>query len=313
MFVGHGLLAFALAAALASMAGVSRERALAVGLLAAGFGLAPDVDVLYAPVGLVGASGLLEAETAFWSTGNLVHRAVTHSLVVGTAAALAAALWSRRTRPARAAAVAVGGGIVALAVPDGVLPAAILAAFVLAVFALATAGRRNGIAPHHVGGAALLGLLSHPFGDLFTGEPPVLLYPLDVPVLAERVVLHPDPTLHLVGAFGVELATAWLAALVYLRLEDRRLADYVAPHATLGIGFAAAALVLPPPSLETPYRFVFGALGVGMVSAVGVRPRVWRAMGTPRARPRTLLGAGLTGLTTLSVALLAYAVLYVRL
>ena len=87
MFIGHGLVAFAIVAGLALLAGWDGERAFAVWLLAGAFGLAPDVDILYAPVGLIGASGLLEAEASFWAAGNAVHRGVTHSLLVGGAAA----------------------------------------------------------------------------------------------------------------------------------------------------------------------------------------------------------------------------------
>ena len=58
MFAGHALLAFALAAGAASLAGCDADRVLAVGVLAGVFGLAPDVDILYAPVGLAGAASL---------------------------------------------------------------------------------------------------------------------------------------------------------------------------------------------------------------------------------------------------------------
>ena len=247
MFIGHGLVAFAIVAGLALLAGWDGERAFAVGLLAGAFGLAPDVDILYAPIGLIGASGLLEAEAGFWAAGNVVHRGMTHSLLVG-------------------------------------------------------------------GAAAAVGLLSHPFGDLFTGGPPAFLYPLDGTLVAERVVLHPDPTLHLLAVFGLEVATMWAAAVVYLHTTDRRMADYVSPHATLGVGFAVAALVLPSPTLESPYRFVFGALGIGMVSGVS-RPRQWRAVvSRPAAAERlTALDAALTALATLTTALVAYGTLYLLL
>ncbi|WP_254840874.1 metal-dependent hydrolase [Natronomonas marina] len=312
MFVGHGLVAFAIVAGLAALAGWDRERALAVGLLAGAFGLSPDVDILYAPVGLVGVDGLLEAEAAFWAAGNVVHRAVTHSLVVGALGAVGAALWAARTKATRALAVTVGTGLVAVGATDGALSAVVMAAFVVVVFGVASAGTRWGIDAPHVGAAAVVGLLAHPFGDLFTGAPPELLYPFDVTLVAERLLLHPDPTMHLLGAFGLEIATMWAAALVYLHVTDRRLTDHVRPHATLGVGFAGAVLLLPPPSLEAPYRFVFGALGVGMVSGVGVHPRNWWRLLTPDAdrRPLTPLGVALTGLAALSAALLAYGTLY---
>ena len=315
MFVGHGLLAFAIVAGLASIRGWDAERALTVGLVAGAFGLAPDVDVLYAPVGLLGIDGLVEAETAFWAAGNVVHRAVTHSLLVGAAAAVAAGLWAARTRGPRALAGVVSAGLVGLGALDAPLSGVVMAAFVLAVFAIATVGAQHGLGAAGVGGAAAVGLLSHPFGDLFTGGPPDLLYPLDVTLVAERVVLHPDPALHLLAAFGLEIATMWAAATVYLHLTDRRMAAHVRPHATLGLAFAGAALLLPPPSLDAPYRFVFGALGVGAVSGVGTHPRNWRRLLTtdPDGRPLTALGAALTALAALTAALVGYGALYLLL
>ena len=315
MFIGHGLLAFAVVTGLASIAGWNAERALAVGLLAGAFGLAPDVDILYAPVGLLGVDGLVEAETAFWAAGNAVHRGVTHSLLVGGAAAAAAGLWAAGTRPARALAAAIAAGIIAVGAGDGLLAAVIMAAFVATVFAIGSVGTRRAIAARHVGAAAAVGLLSHPFGDLFTGGPPAFLYPLDVTLVATRVVLHPDPTVHLLAAFGLEVATMWAAAVVYLHATDRRMVDYVSPHATLGLAFAGAALLLPPPSLDAPYRFVFGALGVGAVSGIGTHPRNWRRLLTtdPDGRPLTALGATLTALAALTAALVGYGALYLML
>lgn len=311
MFLGHGLLAFALAAALARWAGWPVERAIAVGLLAGGFGLAPDVDMLYAPVGVLGAASLLGAADGFWTASTAVHRTVTHSVVVGAAAALAAGLWARATAPSRAAAVAIGGGSVAVAALGGPLDGLVMAAFAVAVLALAALGRHLGFAPATVGAAALLGLCTHPFGDLFTGEPPALLYPLDVTLVAERVVLHPDPTLHLLGALGLELATAWLAVGVLLWLLDRPLGEHVTPRAGLGVAFGSAAFVLPPPTLEASYHFVFPLLGTSVACALGLRPATWRALWARRRRH--WLAAAVTGLAAVTLAAAAYALLYLRL
>ena len=317
MFVGHATVAFALVAGLASLAGWDAERALALGVLAGAFGLAPDVDILYAPVGLVGASGPLEAEAAFWAAGNIVHRSVTHSVVVGAVAAGAAGLVAARTTASRLLAAGLGLGLVAVAATVGALAVVVMAAFVAAVVGLASAGVRHGLAARSVAGAALVGLVSHPFGDLFTGAPPDLLYPLDVALVADRVVLHPDPTMHLLAAFGLELLTVWAAAVVFLHATDRRVADHVSPHAAWGLAFGAAVLFVPAPSLDAPYRFVAAALGVGMVSGagVGVDPRRVRAgpAGAARraARPRLpVLDAGLTGLLAVSTALVAYGTVY---
>jgi hypothetical protein len=51
MFIGHGLLAFSIAAWTAHARGWEmRDRTLALGALAAAFGTVPDVDILHAPV-----------------------------------------------------------------------------------------------------------------------------------------------------------------------------------------------------------------------------------------------------------------------
>lgn len=309
MFVGHGLLAFALAAALATWAGWSRERVLAFGLLAGAFGLAPDIDILYAPVGLLGTTSGGDPVAAFWETGNVIHRSVTHSLLIGGLMAVVAGLWTTGSQGARAAAIGLGIGVVAIAAQAAMLPAIVVVAFTVAVLALGSVGRRAGLTGPTVAAAAAVGLLSHPFGDLFTGEPPAMLYPLDGVLVAERVVLHPDPTLHLLGAFGLELATAWLAVLVYLRIDGYRVTDHVTSRAALGGGYAAAAILLPPPTLDTSYHFVFSILAVAAALAVGVRPRTWRSV-SPWAGRRRNLRVLLTGLTGLTIALGGYAALY---
>jgi hypothetical protein len=322
MFVGHGLLAFALAAVAARLWGWSPERALTAGLLAGAFGLAPDVDILYAPVGVVGASGPFDAAAGFWSTGNRVHRAVTHSLLVGALSSLAAGAWVTGRHGVRALAVGALAALslVALAA-TGPLGAVVLAAFGATVLGLARVGRvRLDLGPVAVVGAAGIGTLTHPFGDLFTGTPPGLLYPFDTALLTSRVTLHPDPTLHLLGALFVELGTAWLAAVVLLwcrgetpgrplRAVAGRLRRAVDGRAGFAVGYAGAAAVLPAPTLEVSYHFVFPLLGVGL--AATVLAGAGRSHGRDELCTLTdrLSGADravLSGLAAVSLAALAY-------
>lgn len=359
MFVGHGLVAFAGAAGVAALLGYRRERALALGICAGAFALAPDVDIVYAPVGL--AEAALDGESViagFWGHGNLVHRAVTHSLIVGVVTTLAVGCWAvfERTRvlvdtaaiensirergvAALAASVALallGGSIVVAGIESGSLGAVVLSLFAATCLAIATAGARWGLSAREIGVVALFGLLSHPFGDLFTGAPPAFLFPLDLPLVAERLSLHPDPTLHLLGAFAIELATFWLAALAYVSLSDRQLRVCIDWRAALGVGYAGVALALPAPTLESSYRFVVSVLALGVV--LGVVPVPGRAASLEASRRtgrssalsdsiadapaqvvgacrRTVLadplGAALTGLTAVTLALGAYAVTYV--
>ena len=314
MFVGHALGAFAVVAGGARLLGQPRGRSLALGASAGAFAAAPDVDILYAPVGLAEAGGMADAAESFWTAGNLVHRAVTHSLVVGTVAALALWLWSHarseNSNGERAGSLLVLGGLVGVAgVVSGPLGALVMGAFALTSLAIAELAARYGdLGPKAVFLTALFGLLSHPFGDLFTGEPPQFLYPFDAQLVSERLVFLTDPTLHLLGTFWLELGTIWLAALVYCELTDRSLASHVHGRAALGVAYAAAALALPAPTVDSSYEFVFSVLAVG---AVGPAPFVRHAHRPRRALDgERLLTAGLTGLAAVSLASVAYAVVY---
>jgi hypothetical protein len=321
MFVGHAAAAFALVAGGATGRGWPARRALVAGALAAAFATLPDVDMAYALVGLVGAgvgvgAGTLGGDaltlaSAFWSTGNVVHRAVTHSLILVPAVATMAALWTGgRTTRRLSAAVALFVVVVAGAA-SGALGALVTVLFVLGAVAVAeVAATAAAVDARTVFGAALVGLGSHPFGDLFTGEPPAMLYPLDTALVTDRVVLAADPTLHLLGAFGVELGTVWAAVVVVALATGLRPAAAVGPRATLGAGYAASVLLVPAPTLDLSYPFVLSVLGVGLL---GVLPRIRIVDGGdgPVVRLPDWIAAALTGLSAVTVAWAAYAVAYV--
>ncbi|WP_332899535.1 metal-dependent hydrolase [Haladaptatus sp. CMSO5] len=311
MFIGHAMVAFAIAAAVAARYGYSRERALALGIAAGAFATVPDVDMSYAVFGLLKTSvtGVFDATEAFWATSTLVHRVVTHSLLVGALAAVGVAFWSRADAGewwAYPVAGVVFAGLIAAAFAEtGLLGTAVMLAFVVAALAVTIVMRRwKALSSRALFATALVGFLSHPFGDLFTGSAPRLLYPLDVTVLAGRITLYPDPTMHLIGAFLIELATIWLALVVYLSLDGRSLDSYLNRRATLGGGYAAAAVLLPAPTLDTSYHFVFSVLALG---AVGVRPRRPTNWALTEAR---VLDAVVTGLAAITLAVIGYGVVY---
>jgi membrane-bound metal-dependent hydrolase YbcI (DUF457 family) len=306
MMVGHGALAFALAAGAAVAVGLGRERALLFGAVAGAFGLVPDADIGYAVVGLFANGGFDPGELpdVFWETGNIVHRGLTHSLVVGAVGALLFGLLARRG-PLRAVAAAGLAGTVALTLAfPGLLEAGVMVSFLLAGAAVALGARWLGLGPFGVAGAALVGLLSHPFGDVFTGTSPTLFYPLDLAVLPERVLLSSDPTLHLLGAFGTELVALWLAVVVYFLVRDRPLRAHLHRRAALGTSYAGAVVLLPLPTLAVSYQFVFGVLAVGAVVTLAGLPAL------DRRSPRTWHALVVTGLATVTVAWLAYLLAY---
>ncbi|WP_210424148.1 metal-dependent hydrolase [Halorussus ruber] len=318
MMVGHAMAAFAIATAVASRRW-PRERALAFGIAAGAFAAAPDVDMFYAVVGLAqaGVGGVWEMTAAFWGSSHLVHRAVTHSLVVGVVAApafvgLTADRGADRGQANRGRPLAglLLAGLAAVAfVESGLLGGAVMLVFLLAGIAIALALRRaTDLGPRALVVAALVGLLSHPFGDLFTGAPPRFLYPLDVRLLTERVVLLADPTLNLLAVFGVELATIWLAGYVYLRATDRRLFAHIDTRAAVGVAYAIAAIAMPAPTMEVSYHFVFSILAVGMV---GVAPNLLPSRSVLSAEWDEGVTWVMTGLTAVSVAGLTYTLVYV--
>jgi membrane-bound metal-dependent hydrolase YbcI (DUF457 family) len=309
MIVGHALLAFAIAATLAGRL-LDPERALGFGVVAAAFAAAPDVDMAYGLVGVLEALGgsgtVLES---FWAAGLVVHRGLTHSLLVGALVAVAVGLCCRGHR-STGWPLAGGGllaGVVVLGILGGFLAAVSATLFVILGVAITRIGvTRFDARPAQITGLAAIGLLSHPFGDLFTGEPPALFYPLAIDLVPERIALLPDPTLHLLGTFGLELLAAWLALVVLARLRDRRCSAWIAPRAAAGASFGIAALVLAPPTLETPYLFTGSVLPI----AAGVGVSCWFRPPIEWDRPEAITVLA-TGVGALSAALLAYAVVYV--
>jgi hypothetical protein len=262
--------------------------------------------MLYALSGLVGVSDPAAASASFWAAAHELHRAVTHALPVGLVAGAGFGAWRARSRrPLLLAGGALLGGLLGVVwVASGPVAAAVLVPFLAGGVAVATVAERWGFGPRVVVLTALAGLLTHPFGDLVTGTPPPLLYPFDVPVFAGRVTLAADPTLHLLGAFFLELAVIWLAVLVFAHLRAVPLRAAVRPRALAGLGYAGVALVLPAPTLEVASPFVVSVLAVGLVGAPvghgsGGGSRWWAGL--------------VTALVAVTLAALAYAAVYVAL
>ncbi|ELZ01359.1 metal-dependent hydrolase [Natrialba asiatica] len=359
MFVGHALLAFAVAGLIADWRGWPRQHALFVAVIAGAFGALPDIDILYALTGLghwLLADNAPSAPTAFWNASRTVHRSVTHSLLVGAVAAPAFGLaaFAMRTRESDRPRRPIGSALTALAalaslslfgllVLAALLRSGPLAAFVMSLFlgtgallslasvrastlasALVDTPAPNSslpaISPSTLTLAALWGLWSHPWGDLVTGSPPDWFFPADSTLLTSRVVLHSDPTLHLLAAFAIELGAIWLAAITFCRLTDRSAFAAIDPRAGLAAGYGLAAVVTTPPTLDVSYHFVFSILSVGLLSGITLgspisvarHPRLQPALPS-LPRTESLLATALTGLTAITSALLAYLVVYLSL
>ncbi|WP_435099717.1 metal-dependent hydrolase [Halorubrum sp. N11] len=304
MFVGHSLAAFAVGALVARRFGVSRDRALQLGAFAALFAFVPDVDIVYAPVGLALGSVQAIDPNAFWNTANIVHRGPTHSLLFGGVLAVAVALVATDRRVGHVAGAGVVAGLIAVAdVTGGGVVAGITAVYAVAGVVVALVARQRGVSAVGVLAVASIGLLSHPFGDLVTGSPPLFLYPFDATLVSHRITLHPDPTLHLLAAFLIEIGTVWLGIWTYARSHGVPLRRVVHPRAGFGTGYAGAVFVIPPPTIHNAAAFVFSVLALSVIGA-GISSH-------PFTRPIDTLGTVGTGTAIMTLAAIGYGVAYV--
>lgn len=321
MYVGHALLAFALGAVLARRAGVGRSRALTVGALAGGFALLPDVDTAHTVLAVLaaGPEQLFPTPRHVWTADAwAVHRALTHSLLVGAVAsvgawAIGAAREGRGVAARPGVLLAVGaaafGAILAVGLrTDGLAGLATAGLYVAGAVGLAWVASDRGVEPRWLGIAAAVGLLSHPFGDVFMGRPPAFLYPITGTPPVSTVAVAADPTVNLIALFLLEVTLAWAALWTVAAARGWRLRDAVEPRAVFALGFAGAALVIRPPTLQVAYHFAIGTLATGVV--LGGLPGVLGGRLIPGERRADRRTAVVTGLAAVTLALLSYLVAY---
>lgn len=326
MYVGHGLLGIALGGTLARALGLDRSRSLTLALLAGAFAVVPDVDMARTAVAVMsaGPGAVFPTTEHVWTKSWVVHRSLTHSLIsAGLAATMVTAVvgllrgGTARSLAARTGllAGAVGPVLVLLWIArgsDALLGVAIIGLYVSAALLVAGYAARRGVPAGHVGLAAVVGLGTHPFGDVWMGTPPTFLYPVLTTPPIETVVFAGDPTLNLLTLFGIEVALAWAALAVVSDLSGQALRDHLDPQAGLGVGFAAVLPVIPPPTLQVAYQFALGTIATGLL--LGIAPRAWPDRlavrtdgGVRRHRPLAILVTALAGATA---ALLGYLVAY---
>ncbi|MFD1598743.1 metal-dependent hydrolase [Halobellus rarus] len=210
--------------------------------------------------------------------------------------------------------------------------AATVAAAYLSVVGVAGAlvSRRANATAASLAAAAGVGFLTHPFGDIFLAAPPPLLSPFGPPLLTERISLATDPTVEILAILFVELATVWLGIAVASRVGagefvgiDQGLSglrDVIGIRSAAGVAYGAAVFVLPRPTITDAHLLGFTivplAVAVGLwagrsndrpPSAPG--PSSPAPLGVGRRRAGATIGA-LTGLTALTLAALAYLVVY---
>lgn len=306
MFIGHGTLIFAFVAFTALFCGVSRERALALGVAAGLFAFIPDADMVYAFAGLlhVEEASMFAAANAFWATSTAVHRTITHSLVITIPMAIGVTLLATTQYRLKGLSVGVFAVLVGVVyVESGSLGILVTVAFILAgTVVVYLARNRLGLSAHDIGMVALVGLASHPFGDLLTGNPPTFLYPLEVTIMETRPTPFVDGTFNLLTAFGFELIAIWAGVIIFLHLNDQQLRTHLATRAAIGGAYALTALVIQPPTFETSYQFVFTVLAV---ATLGVHPQ-----SIIDRSEQNLVATIVTGLSAVTVAGVGYTITY---
>ena len=341
MFVGHELLAFAVAGWGARRIGCDDRTALHAGGVAAVAALLPDLDIGYAVAtyAVAVAGGTPLGWEPFWGVANATHRVVTHTLPAGGVATLAfgaavavarrqGAVGNRsRSRSERVTTVtlvgaaAIGAAVLLPGFRAAVSPAATVVAAGFLACVAATGwllAARTRLSTLGITAAAGIGFLSHPFGDVFLAAPPPLFSPFGPPVWTGRVALSADPTLDLLGVLFVELATVWAGLAVFSRVAgDRmdlggRVRDAIDRRAGVGLAYAPAALILPRPTIVDAH--ILGATIVPFAAIVGV----WAGVASSRrdsaehnAHRGTSIHVGVvSGVTALTFAAVAYTVVY---
>lgn len=318
MLIGHAAAAFAIIGGLATVHSRTQSETLALAITAAVFATLPDIDVLYPLYLIVVTDGLsLQVPaTAFWTTINAFHRRVTHSFVIHAViaaelGALAVLLAPPRSQAIQWRTITVGSAILSGAtIGSLVLRESITGAVMFSILALTAAiifltiVRYTSVSPYILAVIAVVSLVSHPVGDLFTGTPPPLFYPLLPTVAPTRISLVADPTLNLLGVFLIEVALLGAAVIVYCQLTGQTVTRWRTPAFIAGFTAAVLSTMFPPPTLDAAYYFV------GVTGGTAVGAAVYRWWQRPTQRGTSLPASILTGTMTLIVAGIVYAVIY---
>lgn len=317
MFLGHAFAAVALGVLFARLAGRDDATALSLGLVAGASAILPDLDLVvgaisYIPlsIGQMGASW-----EGLWGTSNAIHRGLSHTLLggAGIAAVVTGVATSRANRRTEFTATSIAGlavvgvaavGLGAVAWITGgireLLGIGVVLAGAMALGAIVAA--RTSIRGSFLFSGATIGLLSHPFSDVFMATPPQIFYPLEVPFLAKSVRLATDSTLNLLAVSFVELGAVWVGVIAFASANRTPIRRLVSPWAALGVLYPLVMAFLPRPTMADAHWLGFTLVPFGLVGVLGV-------LGQHRRR-EAVARAGVTALVTVTIAALAYLFAY---
>lgn len=266
MIVGHAALGFLVAALAAYYMDIDPDRCLAIGIFAATFAALPDIDLVFASgeILTIFSSGGGAFIDSFWEASESFHRGITHTLVGLVLSAVAFTFYRERAR------TEIAAGMVFLSAAFGFVLGGLLSAAIMTVFSMAgifiTHLSTNYLGRKEFVLAAFIGLVSHPFGDIFTGVPPDFLFPLGLNLLESRIVLNQDPVLNLLSVLLLELFILFMAVLTAIMLKEDDLRSHLTPAPLLGIFYVPMYFFIPQPTLSSAYVFVFLAVTLGFMA-----------------------------------------------
>ena len=263
MFAGHFFLAFLLVSLFSYFAGGEREHSLYLGIFAGLFGFAPDLDTFYAFTQLPGllVSGFNPFESFHMATG-VIHRGITHSLITGLVTVfLVVAAYENKVYNFLSVLILGFYGLLL----NGVIGAQVMVVYGSAI-ALISYRAADYISREEIFFVGFFGLLSHPFGDLFTGTPPKLLYPV-TDLSVSKIILFEQPELNVLIILLSELflVAAGLTLIIYL--GDFNITPLASITAFVVI-FYIPFLILIQPSVGTTHRFTLSILGFTTIASL---------------------------------------------
>lgn len=318
MFLGHAFAAFALAVVLARLAGQDDATAFSLGLVASASAFLPDLDLV---VGAISYLSLLGGQVGaswegLWGTSNAIHRGLSHTLLggAGIAAIVTGVATSCRKRRASRTGASLGALAVVIVATvglgaiswkaggmrDAISIGVVLAGAVALGGAVATRTQLRG--PFLLAGA-LVGLLFHPFTDVFMATPPRIFYPFDAAFLTESVRLAADPTINLVTVALVELGAIWAGVLAFASVQRLQVRRLISSWAGLGLLYPIVMVAVPRPTMADAHLLGFTLVPFGLVGVLGV-------VGRDPRRSATAFRAAGTALATVTIATVAYLLAY---
>lgn len=285
MIIGHGPVAFILLfVGLTYFSELPKSKITTIALVGCFAAILPDIDIVFPLVSVLSLSTLSveQISTQFWASSEIYHRAATHSIII---------LWSLlgiaglslflQEYVSKNTIVAILGitvcfTIALLFLPIGLPIKILLVTIVLAVNTAYTYTNEI-LSKQELVATFSVGFFIHPFGDMFTGTPPEVFYPLTPPITLTRVTFV-EPTLHFILVFLVEVGS--ILGLLYIlhRTEYKtRIPQNISNPSTYTIGsgivsglliFVCTSGLTISPTVDTAPLFVLLVISCASVICI---------------------------------------------